>query len=153
MAETSAKVGLRPTIVCIDTWLGSLEFWTDKKDGRNVELGIVNGYPTVFYKFLANVCSHGLQDQVIPFPQTSSIAARWLTRKQVQADLVYVDASHDYEDVLADLVSYYPLVRPGGILFGDDFGDAWPGVPKAVTEFSVGKNLTVEEDFKWVIRR
>jgi NAD(P)-dependent dehydrogenase (short-subunit alcohol dehydrogenase family) len=41
-------------------------------------------------------------------------------------DLIYVDGSHDYDDVAADLAAYRPLVRPGGVMFGDDYCGSWP---------------------------
>ena len=36
-------------------------------------------------------------------------------------DMIYVDAMHYHDAVLADLVAYAPKVRPGGILAGHDF--------------------------------
>jgi len=39
-------------------------------------------------------------------------------------DWIYIDASHHYRDVLADLVAWYPKVRQGGLISGDDYGDA-----------------------------
>ncbi len=42
------------------------------------------------------------------------------TLKKGAYDLVYVDASHYYEDVLEDLKHAAPLVRDGGIFCGDD---------------------------------
>jgi len=47
-------------------------------------------------------------------------------------DLIFVDASHDYPSVRADLLAYRPLVRAGGLLCGHDRG--WTGVAQAVTE-------------------
>lgn len=38
-------------------------------------------------------------------------------------DFVYIDANHAYEAVLADLAAWYPKVRSGGIVAGDDFVD------------------------------
>jgi hypothetical protein len=38
-------------------------------------------------------------------------------------DFVYLDAAHDYASVTADLVSWRPKVRPGGLLCGDDYAD------------------------------
>ena len=35
-------------------------------------------------------------------------------------DYVFIDGDHSYEQTLADLNMYYPLVRSGGILFGHD---------------------------------
>lgn len=39
-------------------------------------------------------------------------------------DFVYLDARHDYCAVADDIDSYWPKVRPGGILAGHDFIDA-----------------------------
>src|SRR5262245_35034777 len=41
-------------IICVDTWLGALEFWTNHLPGidRYAALNIVNGYPQVYYQFL-----------------------------------------------------------------------------------------------------
>lgn len=47
-------------------------------------------------------------------------------------DLVCIDASHNYEDVKADINAWLPKVKPGGILAGDDY--YYPGVFKAVKE-------------------
>jgi hypothetical protein len=35
-------------------------------------------------------------------------------------DFVYIDANHDYEHVLEDILAWYPKVKEGGILAGDD---------------------------------
>jgi hypothetical protein len=63
-------------------------------------------------------------------------------------DWVYLDGSHTYEGVRADLESYYALVKPGGVIAGDDYavGGFWEdGVIRAVDEFvrSHGLELTV----------
>merc|ERR1711879_559644 len=39
-------------------------------------------------------------------------------------DWVYVDALHDHKSVIKDLEAWYPKVRWGGFLSGDDYGDA-----------------------------
>jgi cephalosporin hydroxylase len=121
MAGVCKRLGLDTTILCVDTWLGAVEFWDDQQDQERYQsLRLRHGYPQVYYTFLANVVRAGHQDTIIPFPQTSQIAARWLARRGVQADMIYIDASHDYDDVLADLHAYWPLVRPHGVLCGDD---------------------------------
>ena len=38
-------------------------------------------------------------------------------------DWIYVDALHTYDAVLADLRAWWPKLRPGGLLSGDDYGD------------------------------
>ncbi len=139
-----ARLSPDSTLVCVDTWLGALEFWTDQNDETRYQaLDLMYGYPMVYYQFLANVMHAGYQDRIIPFPVPSLIAARWFRLREIQADLVYVDASHDYDDVLADLRAYWPIVRPGGMLFGDDWG-VWPGVHNAVRLFSSEVHTPIE---------
>lgn len=49
-------------------------------------------------------------------------------------DFVYVDGSHEYENVIKDLYYFWSILRPGGILSGHDWHSK--GVNKAVQEFS-----------------
>jgi hypothetical protein len=109
----------------------------------------------VYYQFLANVKYMGLQGHIVPLPNTSRIVARWLAHWRVTADMVYIDANHDEDDVYRDLVNYWSLVRPGGVLFGDDYWTAvGPGVINAVDRFAreTQQPLTVM-DSKWVMRK
>ena len=52
-------------------------------------------------------------------------------------DFVFIDASHEYEDVKNDINAWLPKVKNGGILAGHDYylgDDYFPGVKKAVDE-------------------
>lgn len=49
-------------------------------------------------------------------------------------DLIYLDAGHEYGDVMRDIAAWRPKVRPGGILCGHDYSVAFPGVIRAVLE-------------------
>ena len=50
-------------------------------------------------------------------------------------DLVFIDADHSYEAVLADIKAWEPLVKKGGFLTGHDYGSRrHVGVTKAVDE-------------------
>lgn len=55
-------------------------------------------------------------------------------------DFVFIDACHDYDSVLNDIMAWYPKVKQGGILSGHDFADAYQGVKKAVKDFSEKNN-------------
>ena len=62
-------------------------------------------------------------------------------------DWIYIDGDHSYEGCLKDLENALQVVRPGGLIIGDDYGwpDAkWqkPGVTKAVNEFINNNKLT-----------
>lgn len=49
-------------------------------------------------------------------------------------DVVYIDASHDYESVKKDIIHWLPKVKSGGIICGDDYTAGWQGVVDAVNE-------------------
>lgn len=151
MADLLAEAGLDAQILCVDTWLGALEFWTDTADAtRYGSLRLKHGWPQVYYQFLANVCHRAHQARIIPFPQTSATAALWLRTYGLTADLIYLDGSHEEEDVFGDLLGYWEIVAPGGVLFGDDW--AWDGVRLAVERFAREHRLTVRfVADKWVL--
>lgn len=77
--------------------------------------------------FEANV---GHFDFVRVLPHDSLIAADCFGKGEI--DMLFIDASHKYEDVKADLAAWEPKLRPNAILAGDDF--SWPGVWRAVRE-------------------
>ncbi len=60
----------------------------------------------------------------------SVLAAKKYKNKSL--DLVYIDASHDYESVKEDIQAWLPKVKKGGIISGDDYG--WEGVKGAVKD-------------------
>jgi hypothetical protein len=144
MATICAALGIEAKIICIDTWLGGVESytWKDKQPELHRDLKMINGWPQIYYTFMANVVQAGFTKTIIPLPQTSAIGARILKEMNIFPDVIYIDASHDYPDVKQDLAAYYELVRPGGVVFGDDFID-WPGVTQAVAEFAMEKKLAL----------
>lgn len=154
MAAITREAGLSTQILCVDTWLGALEFWTNQTDReRYLSLQIRHGYPAVYYQFLANVCHKGFQDRIIPFPQTSSTAALWLRYYGITAEMVYIDASHEEDDVYSDLCNYWPLVSDNGVLFGDDYSN-WDGVRLAVNRFGQEEQQNVQfVADKWIFRK
>lgn len=117
-------------IYCVDTWQGSVEHQVGHlpkdADGNCVLRDV----------FLANVRAAGFSNRVEMFVGRSVDMAPHVARMIGAADLVYIDASHEEGDVLADLRAYWPLVRPGGIMFGDDYTE-FPSVRRAVNAFGV----------------
>lgn len=66
-------------------------------------------------------------------------------------DIVYIDASHEYEYVIEDIKHWLPKVKKGGILCGDDYTSGWPGVMKAVNEF-FGEKINVVGHQQWWVK-
>jgi SAM-dependent methyltransferase len=139
-------------IICVDTWLGSLEFWTNLADTPERNLLLKNGYPQVYYQFINNVIHNNVQDIILPFPNTSYIAYQYFLSMNIMADLIYIDASHDEFSVYNDLTNYYQILNKDGIIFGDDYNN-WPGVKLAVDKFINENNLylKIEDENYWII--
>ena len=108
-------------VICIDTWLGGLES-LERMPGWDISPYRNQGFPALYYQFLANISYLGLQDFVVPFPCTSSAAARWLLKNHIQADLVLLDKSWDENELINDVQEYKPLIRPGGGILGEVLG-------------------------------
>ena len=66
-------------------------------------------------------------------------------------DLVYIDGSHDYENVKKDLIAWLPKVKVGGWICGHDI-DLIDNVTKAVHEI-VGKNYRTYPDTSWAFKK
>lgn len=139
-------------LLAIDTWLGSLEHVLRPTAPGNA-IPKRHGYPQLYFQFLHNVKDSGLHERITPLPMTSGVAAALLTQLQRTADLVYVDASHEYSDVLDDLDRYWARTAPGGIMFGDDYD--WLGVRRAVSQFGVYTNVPAEivDNLFWIMRK
>jgi predicted O-methyltransferase YrrM len=141
-------------IICIDTWLGAIEFWDSLAGTNERNLLLKNGYPQIYYQFLSNVVHNGLQDVILPFPNTSDNGFRYLSAKNLIPDLIYIDASHEEEDVYRDVKNYYSVLKKGGVIFGDDFNN-WVGVREAINRFKQDQNVNYEliDGNFWVIRK
>lgn len=62
-------------------------------------------------------------------------------------EFVYIDASHDYQSVKEDILTWFNKVKIGGIIGGDDYG--WKGVEMAVKELIPGAQPIGIKDSNW----
>lgn len=69
-----------------------------------------------------------------------------------KVDFIYIDASHDYVDVKADIEFYLPFIKEGGIIAGHDFHSKFAGVQKAVVECFPNSEITIYEDTSWLVK-
>lgn len=134
MAVEIANSGKNIEFICVDTWAGG------------IEQGPVD--PEELYRtFLKNM--EPVQNYYKHFRMSSLEAAKLFPDRCL--DFVFIDASHQYEDVKADIVTWLPKVRVGGILAGHDYytpeQDYFPGVRQAVHEcldiFTTSENCWV----------
>lgn len=123
--RSSIALASAKSLLCVDTWLGSAEHadtiaagfdpWPEWR--RNLSE----------YKHVrAHRCDLGNHKDVAAL--VSDVSRRGL------ADMVFVDASHDYDSVKRDIQTARKLLRSGGLLCGHDYSKHWPEVMKAVDE-------------------
>jgi predicted O-methyltransferase YrrM len=75
--------------------------------------------------------------------EESQLALPRLVAERRTFDLAVVDANHRFDGVFVDLVYLGRLVRPGGIVFVDDY--QLPGIARACAFFLANRGWTLEE--------
>ena len=92
-------------------------------------------YYDAIYSEVYSKC--GMDPRVTIHRMTSD---EWFDSKPEKLDWIYVDGDHGYEGCLADLENSLKVVKPGGLIMGDDY--YWPkaswgkeGVTNAVDRF------------------
>lgn len=119
----------------VDTWQGSAEH-------QDTEYVLSN---TLYEKFLIN--THPIHQHINPIRMASLDAAKLYPDNSL--DFVMLDASHEYQDVKNDIMSWFPKLKSGAVLARDDFELEWPGVIKAVLELF--PNVRIIDHRLWVV--
>jgi predicted O-methyltransferase YrrM len=96
-------------VVATDTWQGSVEHHQ-----------MLQGKPTsgLWFAFQQNISRY---ENIWPLHANSLAAAKLISRGPMRFDLIFIDASHDYESVKADIQAWLPLLSPGGVICGHDY--------------------------------
>lgn len=129
------------------------ELYADYEEGRN-HYGVDND-PLHLAKVEA-------MDRLAPYAEKVS----WVFKLAAEAamdipddvDFVYIDGNHEERFVREDIASFFPKVRHGGVIGGHDFYNGYcrehDGVVRAVTDFSVRNNLTLQAELPdWWIQK
>lgn len=118
----------------VDTFEGSNENYHQYSIEQLKEAGT-----TLFDDYEKNLKMCGVYDIVNTIKSSSVEASKHFENESI--DFVFIDASHEYEDVLSDVSSWYPKVKPGGLICGDDYAPWWQFVMNAVNDYFEGKQL------------
>lgn len=127
MAESCR--GTRKKVYAVDPWLDDSQ---SPQSLREVSTSNVLSFQEAYLAFLTNLQHFELQEWCIPIRDTSlNVAKAW---QNGLIDLIFIDGSHEYDAVVADLEAWIPLIKTGGIICGDDW--SWPTVRSAVLDFA-----------------
>ncbi len=118
MLEAIARSGKQITLSCVDTWEGSAEHNGVKPDA-------------LFAEFVDNI--KGYTVEVL---KMRSVAAAVLFAHG-SLDFVFIDASHEEEDVFNDIAAWTPKLKATGVIAGDDISE-FPGVKAALLRHGFG---------------
>ena len=97
-----------------------------------------------------SLCSRLPLRRVVVHQQMSHLAAEAFADGSL--DLVFVDASHLYPDVFADISAWWPKVAYGGILAGHDFRYKVGGVREAVSQLLKTEVFLDSDTVFWAFR-
>ena len=102
-------------------------------------------HKTLYYEYIKNIMP--IMNNITTIPADSIIASQLFENKSV--DFVFIDASHKYENVKADILTWLPKIKPGGYIGGHDYvsdpDHADYGVTKAVNEIIGADKVKIYE--------
>lgn len=151
MAAVARNLSLSPAILCVDDFRG----WPAFRDRFRRDVPPPrHGDALLLPQFMANVVAAEGARVVLPLPFSTASALAALCEWGVYADLIEVDAGHDFHSAWADINLAWAVLRPGGVMFGHDYFTSADdrGVRRAVTLFAKVKGLTVRPHGQhWVL--
>ena len=133
----------RGVIVEIGSWKGKSTtcLGLGSRAGSNVPIYAVDPHADYrFGEFKANIERAGIADLVTPIPSLSQAAAPDFHEP---VELLFVDGSHEYDDVKADFDQWVPKLVDGGVLAVHDT-TLWEG-PKRVVEEHVYRSTQFKD--------
>ena len=135
MAVEIANSNKNIDFYCVDTWKGSLEHHGYDDLEELYDIFLRNMKPVEKYYFPLKIPS---LDAVNKFEDKS-------------LDFVFLDGSHEYKDIVQDIIAWTPKIKKGGVIAGHDYypnNPEWSGVNRAVDELF--ENFETSEDC-WIV--
>lgn len=136
MAEQIMNSKKNIQFYCVDTWKGTLT-----EDGHQTDPDVVND--RLFEVFNQNLSPFA--GYYNPIRSTSVEAASQFDDNSL--DFIYIDASHEYIDVKNDIAAWFPKLKKGGTIAGDDYNSSQ--VSRAVRE-TFGNSIVSPNRFTWI---
>lgn len=154
-AEAIRKANPQACLVCVDTWLGSIEHFVNPPSEQwDLRPMMEHGFPRLYEHWMTTVLDAEVEDVVVPLANTSTTAAKWFARTGLRPGFVFIDAGHDEDDVTTDINAWWPLIAPGGVMAGDDWSPMWPGVEAAVSAFCTREGLKAQVSGpNWIVQK
>jgi cephalosporin hydroxylase len=146
LAEIIKRKNLRP--MAVDLWDGGIKSFKPEFEGF---------FKDMLDRFKTNMKSVELDPDIFSGTSEEAVKAfsKNLTIIKPEPFMVYIDADHSYEWCKKDILAWWPLIPPGGILAGHDYGNENIGVKQAVDEFVASEKLELNRNngcVWWVVK-
>lgn len=103
-------------VYAIDDWKGPRDTFLDDKDGHPYHVDFSS--MDLYGNFLLNMVGlHGSKLVIVRQDHKLLDPQYW---KDLQPDMVFIDGSHEYEDVCFDINFWKPIIKDKGLLCGHD---------------------------------
>ncbi len=137
-AEAIGKFERKGSILCVDPWGRYLAAGDVKAGGAYQAMDAATDLDLIYTLFLHNI---GFAD---PAARVDHIRGRFdhvaPYLGDAQFDIVYIDGSHYYADVVHDVAQAKRLVRDGGLICGDDLEHQLADVDAGFVKANIGKD-------------
>lgn len=135
-AVESLKKNKKGTIYAVDHWLGSKEH-----QKNSWAYDPLTESPEALYKeYCKNI--DPIRNYIIDIKNSSEQASKNFTNNSI--DAMFIDASHDYDNVCKDIESWLPKLKLNGIMSGHDYN--WKKVKKAVDHCAKKYGFKIKQD-------
>lgn len=120
-------------LYCVDHWKGSKSeqetFHASAKDMEG---------DAAYLEFQENCWDLISTGKIVPLRMGSENAAALMFKKEIRANMVFIDGGHTYEEVKKDILQWAKVLKTGSIICGHDYlsgqNPTWLEVKKAVDE-------------------
>lgn len=149
MAEIVKKSNKNIKFHCVDYF----QIRDDWPKNSNQKQDLINkfGYD-LLPQFQTHIDKLDVSDIVIPYKMSSNDALEYFKKNNMKFDYIFIDGGHAYEIVKNDIIKSLELLKPSGIISGDDYFTSKKNdsVQKAVDEL-FGNRTTFYNNNSWII--
>ncbi len=141
LAHLAVQAPAGGAIVEIGTWKGKTAAWLVEGSQLRRPLPLVTIDPHEYGSwtdFQAAVAQLKLDARGLTAMRAGSTTVGKTWKQPIS--LLWIDGSHEYTDVRADIENFVPHVIPGGYVVFDDASEGlFPGVERAIAELMIGR--------------